>query len=355
MMKKCYAGICMFLLALALFCGAAAAVSFTSEAVVTPSGDLKISEKVLVSMTFEVKAKELTNLSFSTPLEKAAWDISVYNGKSRLLYYTPTGDSFAFSSCPVNEDLTVSVRVSLEGTVPLRLSGYSVSMFEITDKNGAGYATPVQNIQGRVLVTTAVPTPAASQTAASEPVLRISCDKNAFSVTPEELYVGKYVTGEMTVKVPKKLSAEITLASPLENVHFSAVQSCSDGRQLAYLKANGSPFTIPASTVYIDEAYSIKITFTGTVPENLDGAEVSLLSIDAGEHGSFVSPVQQIGEKQPVALPTFTPIAVETPVATEIPTVEVTAAPAAQQPEPKDMDLIAMLVNWIKSLFGQGA
>lgn len=344
-MKKTGAAICVLLLAFVLFCGTAAAVSYTSDAVVKPSGDLNVGTKVSVDLTFSAIGKEISGITLSTPLDKAAWSIDIYQGKTRLAYYTPTGNSFVFPAWPFNDNIDVSVIISLTGNVPVRLSGYGDSMLKITEQNGAVYITPVQNVKGQVLVTAETPTPKPTPT--SEPVSQFSYDNKAYSTTPAVLTAGKYVEGEMTIQIPKEMRTEIVLDSPLDNVHLSVVQVCSDGRHLAFLQTNGAPYTIPASTVYVDDPYNLKVTFSGTVPASLDGKDVSLLSINAGEHGSFVSPQQTIGIKQPVVTQTTVPAAT-TPVQTQLQT----PVPTEAKPlEPKDMDLIAMLINWIKSLF----
>ncbi|HJJ47994.1 MAG TPA: hypothetical protein O0X39_03235 [Methanocorpusculum sp.] len=356
-MKIFGAVLCILLLAGSLFFGAGAAIEFYSDAVVNPSGDLKFGDKVSVDMTFTAVGSELTGLSFSTPLEKTDWVLNFYNGNKRVFNYTPNGSSFELPVWPNREDMEVSVVLSLTGTVPMKMSGHSVSMLEIAAKDGSKYASPVQRVVGSVYVTpTKSPSenPAATQTYV--PVARISFDKKAFSVSPSKLSVGKYVQGEMVARVPEKLRAEVVLSSPLENVHFSVSQVCSDGRRLAYLQGNGSPYVVPASTVYVDEGYNLVISFTGTVPEKLAGEEFSLLSVDAGEHGSFVSPVEVIAAKEPVVSPmsdtnagTDMQSGVPTVVQTEVPS-GVSDVPAVS--EPQSYDLIAMFVNWVKSLFG---
>ncbi|RBQ25374.1 MAG: hypothetical protein ALMCE001_03810 [Methanocorpusculum sp. MCE] len=158
--------ILLALLVCATFIGSASAFTYTSGAVVDPSGSLSPGEAVTASMTIALPKDSIStsgSLKLTTALrDSTLWTVYVYKGtvvnnqtSSDSLITTLSSTSFAYtiSGFVLDYDQPVTLYIALSGLVPDSLKGQSVTVLKIDQDSGSAtasgystYSSPTQKV-----------------------------------------------------------------------------------------------------------------------------------------------------------------------------------------------------------------
>lgn len=154
------------LLVCATLIGTASAFTYTSGAVVDPSGSLSPGEAVTASMTIGLPKDSIStsgSLKLTTALrDSTLWTVYVYKGTvvnnqtsedALITTFSSTSFAYTISGFVLDYDQPVTLYIALSGLVPDSSKGQSVTVLKIDENSGSAtasgystYSSPSQNV-----------------------------------------------------------------------------------------------------------------------------------------------------------------------------------------------------------------
>ena len=264
--------------------------------IITPSGSLEAKQSVTGTFTIDVPADSVTSedkFTFSSPLENAKWQFSVYDSANNLIveekqWYASSPDTPyqkpGFFAAYADKD--IKIKVSFKGIVPKSLEGSSINVISVdcTASDIGSYLSPSQNVLEKSL------------TSGYTDVV----------ITPSNiLEAGQTVTGTINIRIPTGSVTNgdrFTISTPLESAQFNIKIYNSSNflmvelSPVLYDKLLEKPYKFPGFNVEYDEDVILNLCFSGKVPTSAQGSSINVISVDctASEINSYLSPSQTV-------------------------------------------------------------